>query len=69
MHCNRQQSLVSEWLGPSVTVRVRVRLGSGNGIFLLFLSVLKLTNTFVLLSWYGVDVATLSSKNYDVKMM
>ena len=50
MHHRRQQCLVAEWLGLSVTVRVRVRAGPGNVIFFrsfLFFCV-KVTNTFVL---------------------
>ena len=49
VHRSNQQCLVIKWLGLSVTVRVRA-IGPGNGIFLsfFFLSVLKVTNTFVL---------------------
>ena len=46
MHHSRQQCLVAEWLGLSVTVRVRVRARAREWDF--FLSVLKVTNTFVL---------------------
>ena len=48
-HCC-QQCLVAEWLGLIVTVRVRVRARARKRgfSFLFFLSVLKMTNTFVL---------------------
>ena len=36
MHRNRQQCLVAEWLGLSVTVRVRVRAKARECIFPLF---------------------------------
>ena len=42
--------LVVKWLGLSVTVRVRVRAGDRKWI-LFFLSILKVTKTFVLPSW------------------
>ena len=50
MHRSRQQWLVAEWLGPSLTVRVRVRVRArewGSSLFFLwyfpsfFFSVLK----------------------------
>ena len=50
MHHCRQQCLVAKWLGLSITVRVRVRAKAREWEFSVpfFLSVLKVTNTFVL---------------------
>ena len=51
MHRSRQQFLVAEWLGLSVTIRVRVRAKAGEcdfSVLFFFFSVLKVTNTFVL---------------------
>ena len=51
MHHSRQQCLVAEWLGLSFTARVRVRARTREWDFsflLFFLSVLKVTNIFVL---------------------
>ena len=39
VHRNRQQCLVAEWLGLSVTVRVRVRTRARECIFPFFFSV------------------------------
>ena len=50
VHHSRQQCLVAEWLGLSVTVRVRVRARAREWDFsvLFFCLCLKVTNTFVL---------------------
>ena len=51
MHRSRQQCLVAEWSGLSFTARVRVRARTREWDFstlLFFLSVLKVTNIFVL---------------------
>ena len=45
---HRQQSLVAEWLGLSVTVRVRARARECCFSVLFFWSVLKVANNFVL---------------------
>ena len=48
MHHHRQQSLIAEWLGLSVTVRVRARAREcGFSVLFFFLSVLKVTINFV----------------------
>ena len=47
MHCSRQQSLIDEWLGLSVTVRVRARARECDFFHSIFFCV-KVTNTFVL---------------------
>ena len=56
VHGNRQQCLVAEWLGLSVTVRVRARARGMHFSFFFFFSV-KVTKIFVLHV----------SGNYDVR--
>ena len=76
MHGSRQQLLVAEWLGPSVTGRVRVRArakewdfpGGWDFSLLFFFSVLKCDKQLCL-ALLARCRCTLSSKNYDVKMM
>ena len=70
MHHHRQQCLVAKWLGLSVTVRVRARAREWDFSVLFFLSVLKVTNTFVLhvnisCSVHGLRTTTVC----DVMMM
>ena len=55
VHCCRQRSLVAKRLGLGVTVKVRVRVRArpGNGIISAFFFLcVKVTKTFVLLSWH-----------------
>ena len=78
MHGSRQQSLIAEWLGPSVTGRVRVRARAKEWdfpggwdfslLFFFFFSVLKCDKQLCL-ALLARCRCTLSSKNYDVKMM
>ena len=73
MHCSPQQSLVAEWLGPSVTVRVRVRVrvrarAREWNFSLFFLSVVKY-DKHLCLALLARCRCTLSSENYDVKVM
>ena len=73
MHHRRQQSLVAEWLGLSVTVRVKVRARAREWNFSLlffFLAVLKVTNTFILHVNGSCDVHGLRTTTVrDVTMM
>ena len=56
LHCSRQQCLVAEWSGRSVTVRVRARARAREwdfpSFFFSFLSVLKSDKRTLL--WHGV---------------
>ena len=70
MHRNRQQCLVAEWLGLSVTVRVRVRARSRECIFpFFFFSLLKVTNTFVLCVIGNCDIRGIKTTVRDAMMM
>ena len=70
VHHRRQQSLVAGWLGLSVTVRVRARARECGFPVLFFLSVLKVTNNFVLHVNGSCDVHGLRTTTvHDVMMM
>ena len=69
VHRSRQQSLIAKWLGLGVTVRVRVRAREWNYFFFFFLCV-KVTKTFVLLSWHvTVQCSDVRPAVRDVMMM
>ena len=52
LHCSRQQCVVAEWSGRSITVRVRARTRECEFSLLLSFSVLKCDKRT--LSWHGV---------------
>ena len=62
---SRQQCIIAEWLGLSVTVRVRARAREWD--FPLFLSVLKVTNTFVLHFNGSCDIHDVPTTVHDVQ--
>ena len=69
MHCSRQQSLIDEWLGLSVTVRVRARARECD-FFRSFFFCVKVTNTFVLHVNGSCDIhGVRTTKVCDVTMM
>ena len=61
--------VVAEWLGLSVTVRVRVRARARECIFLLFFSLLEVTNIFVLHVSSNCDICGIRTTVCDVTMM
>ena len=72
VHGNRQQCLVAEWLGLSVTVRVRVRARARECIFpfFFFLSLLKVAKIFVLRISGNCDIHGVRTTTVrDVKKM
>ena len=72
VHGNRQQCLIDEWLGLSVTVRVRVRARARRCIFpFFFFSLLKVTKIYVLHVSGNCDIRGVRTATTvrDVKMM